>query len=59
MMQYGPAGVQEPSDSYETVGSQPPVGTVGDHSQEGKLPWAHLSVGWPIGVFVYTPAREN
>ena len=43
MVQRVPGGVQEPSDAYEGVGSQPPVGEVGDHAGEGEFPHPEAS----------------
>jgi hypothetical protein len=44
MMQHIPASMQQPSDTYELVGSQSLVGTVGDGDEEGELPDAESPV---------------
>ena len=44
VMQYIPAGMQEPPGTYETVGSQSLVSTVGGRNKKGKLPDAETPV---------------
>jgi hypothetical protein len=43
-MQHIPAGMQEPPDTYEIVGLQSLVSTVGDRDEKYKLPEAETPV---------------